>query len=61
MDTAAMPSMVLWQEEGRVVVMRFGHDYDQTCMQMDEVGVDTVHQQDLLLLHKAARDVMCAR
>lgn len=24
------------QEEGRVVCMRFGHDYDQTCMQMDE-------------------------
>ena len=26
------------QEEDRVVVMRFGHDWDQTCMQMDEVG-----------------------
>lgn len=25
------------QEEGRVVVMRFGHDWDETCMQMDEI------------------------
>ena len=25
------------QEEDRVVVMRFGHDFDQQCMQMDEV------------------------
>ena len=25
------------QEEDRVVVIRFGHDYDETCMQMDEV------------------------
>eukprot|EP00953_Heterococcus_sp_UTEX-ZZ885_P007938 4766-Heterococcus_DN1.PRE.1 len=24
-------------EEERVVVVRFGHDYDPTCMQMDEV------------------------
>eukprot|EP01084_Bolivina_argentea_P035336 65565_1 len=24
-------------EEERVVVLRFGHDYDPTCMQMDEV------------------------
>ena len=24
-------------EEDRVVVIRFGHDYDDTCMQMDEV------------------------
>lgn len=24
-------------EEDRVVVLRFGHDYDPTCMQMDEV------------------------
>ena len=24
-------------EEDRVVIMRFGHDYDETCMQMDEV------------------------
>ena len=26
------------QEEDRVVIIRFGHDWDQTCMQMDEVG-----------------------
>lgn len=24
-------------EEGRVVVLRFGHDWDATCMEMDEV------------------------
>ena len=24
------------QEEDRVVIIRFGHDYDDTCMQMDE-------------------------
>ena len=24
-------------EEDRLVVLRFGHDYDPTCMQMDEV------------------------
>ena len=24
-------------EEKRVVVIRFGHDYDATCMQMDEI------------------------
>ena len=29
--------MRLLQEEDRVVVMRFGHDFDQQCMQMDEV------------------------
>ena len=26
------------QEEDRVVIIRFGHDWDQTCMQMDEVS-----------------------
>jgi hypothetical protein len=26
------------QEEDRCVIIRFGHDYDETCMQMDEVG-----------------------
>ena len=25
------------QEESRVVIVRFGHDWDQACMQMDEV------------------------
>lgn len=24
------------QEEERVVIIRFGHDYDPTCMKMDE-------------------------
>ena len=28
---------VCMQEEDRVVCMRFGHDWDQSCMQMDEV------------------------
>mmetsp|Transcript_25416 Transcript_25416/g.71279 ORF Transcript_25416/g.71279 Transcript_25416/m.71279 type:complete len:143 (-) Transcript_25416:443-871(-) len=28
-------------EEERVVVMRFGHDWDETCMQMDEVIAST--------------------
>lgn len=26
------------QDEDRVVVIRFGHDWDETCMQMDEVS-----------------------
>ena len=26
-------------EEDRVVVIRFGHDWDPSCMRMDEVGV----------------------
>jgi U5 snRNP protein, DIM1 family len=26
-------------EEDRVVVIRFGHDWDPTCMKMDEVGL----------------------
>lgn len=26
-------------EENRVVVIRFGHDWDPTCMEMDEVIV----------------------
>lgn len=38
----ALSPTILWprlmQEEARVVVIRFGHDYDETCMQMDEVG-----------------------
>jgi len=25
------------QEESRVVIIRFGHDWDQVCMQQDEV------------------------
>ncbi len=36
-------------EEERVIVVRFGHDWDPTCMQMDEIlykiaePVSTVH------------------
>lgn len=29
------------QEEARVVVLRFGHDWDETCMQMDEILAST--------------------
>ena len=32
-------------EENRLVIIRFGHDYDQTCMKMDE------------LLYKVAEDI----
>lgn len=32
----AVDQAILTEEE-RVVVVRFGHDYDSTCMQMDEV------------------------
>lgn len=31
-------------EEDRVVVIRFGHDYDPTCMQMDEILAGTAEQ-----------------
>lgn len=31
-------------EESRVVVLRFGHDWDETCMQMDEVLAGTAEQ-----------------
>ena len=34
--THTLGSAVL-QEESRVVIIRFGHDWDQVCMQMDEV------------------------
>jgi len=32
---ASLPPLL--QEEDRVVILRFGHDWDETCMQMDEV------------------------
>ena len=32
-----LPSRTM-QEESRVVVIRFGHDWDETCMQMDEAS-----------------------
>lgn len=31
-------------EEARVVVLRFGHDWDPTCMQMDEILAGTADQ-----------------
>ena len=34
------------------MVMRFGHDYDQTCMQMDEVGVSMVNFKKVSLCNK---------
>ena len=27
-------------EEDKVVIIRFGHDWDPTCMKMDEVTID---------------------
>lgn len=27
---------ILWEKE-RIVIMRFGHDFDSTCMKMDEI------------------------
>ncbi len=41
-------------EEERVIVVRFGHDWDPTCMQMDEIlykiaePVSTVHHVERL-------------
>jgi thiol-disulfide isomerase/thioredoxin len=32
-----LPAACTPQEEDRVVILRFGHDWDETCMQMDEV------------------------
>lgn len=29
-------------EEDRVVLIRFGHDWDPSCMRMDEVGIVTL-------------------
>lgn len=34
---ARRPVLSLSQEENRVVVIRFGRDEDEQCMQMDEV------------------------
>ena len=31
-------------EESRVVVLRFGHDWDKTCMQMDEILYKTAEK-----------------
>ena len=37
----AVDQAILGEEE-RVVVVRFGHDYDPVCMQMDEVLCELV-------------------
>ncbi|KAL4438480.1 hypothetical protein ABPG77_000128 [Micractinium sp. CCAP 211/92] len=31
-------------EEDRVVIIRFGHDYEETCMQMDEILAGTAER-----------------
>ena len=36
------------REEDRVVIMRFGHDWDETCMRMDEVSI---HIRTLVCAH----------
>lgn len=37
LDSGWAVDQAIMQEEDRVVVIRFGHDHDRTCMQMDEV------------------------
>ena len=36
LDSAYAVDQAILNEEERVVIIRFGHDYDPTCMQMDE-------------------------
>ena len=37
LDSGYAVDQAILNEEDRVVVIRFGHDYDETCMVMDEV------------------------
>ena len=37
LDTGWAVDQAILNEEDRVVVCRFGHDYDAVCMQMDEI------------------------
>ena len=37
LDSGWAVDQAILAEEDRLVVLRFGHDYDPTCMQMDEV------------------------
>jgi DIM1 family U5 snRNP protein len=37
LDSGWAVDQAIMTEEERVVVIRFGHDFDDTCMQMDEV------------------------
>lgn len=37
LDSGWAVDQAILSEEERLVVIRFGHDYDATCMQMDEV------------------------
>ena len=41
--TCSHTRFCLLQEESRVVIIRFGHDWDQVCMQMDEVRTQHSH------------------
>jgi DIM1 family U5 snRNP protein len=42
LQTGWAVDQAILNEEERVVVVRFGHDYDPVCMQMDEVLCDLV-------------------
>jgi len=46
------------QEEDRVVILRFGHDWDATCMQMDEVNTPSLHAGQGSMLPEG-RDPLC--
>ena len=37
LNTGWAVDQAILSEEDRIVVLRFGHDSDPTCMQMDEV------------------------
>lgn len=37
LHTGFAVDQAILSEEDRVVILRFGHDYDETCMQMDEI------------------------
>ena len=41
LDNGWEVDQAILSEEDRVVCIRFGHDWDKTCMQMDEVLVKT--------------------
>ena len=44
LHTGYAVDQAILSEEDRVVVIRFGHDYDPTCMQMDEILANTAEQ-----------------
>ncbi|KAL3142882.1 Thioredoxin-like 4A [Trebouxia sp. C0009 RCD-2024] len=44
LHTGYSVDQAILSEEDRVVIIRFGHDWDQTCMQMDEILATTADQ-----------------